>query len=816
MATTSAGPWSVKGVDPRAREIAKDLARRSNMTLGEWLNHFIAESGGEPESPGYQAPLREPYAESASRRATASAKAPESATAAATDRGALLRITEALASLSARLDQSEAGAREALGSLHHSFADLETRLGAAEVRFSETDAGGVERRFEAYAAELAEKVEAGRTEIAERMREAAAGQFEKMEGALRDLSGHVEQTERRSAQAVERLGYEVLRVAQTLNNRVISAETRSAEGVERISGEMARVAQTVEGRMGESERLQAEALERLGSEISRIAERLADRIAGSERRSAAAIDDIGLQVTQAADRIDQRYEKATTDIADRIRQNEERTARLLEEARQRFDMKPAAGEHSSRFDESAQHFKVAETEEAQPVQDAPIERTAEPQALTAAFTAERTGVAGEVQEEADPEPEFEPIQDFGSAHADPFGPLPPLEPLSPFLDGPHSFEAHAEPATHAAHETGTAEELSATDAVAAVPTEPERPKTTRELLESARSAARLAAAGPPKSSSPVDSMANLSKRFNLSLPKLKRKDAGLTLRTAVVAAGTASAIAVTAVGAFKVYNGGAEQDQMARSSDRGAPMATMTPSAAPRHLRNGGDLDGVSDASSSTPMAAVALTPTVSTPAPSRGAPLPSAPPPAATDASSLFASGARRIEGGDKAGLSQIIRAASLGLPSAQFYLAKLYESGTGGTRKDLAQARRWTAKAAQAGDVKAMHNLGLYYFEGDGGEKNVAAAASWFKRAAELGLQDSQYNLARLYQQGYGVGQNGAEAYKWYLVAAANGDAGARNDALTLRKTLGADEAAAAERSAAQLQAQAHNAVTPTPPTL
>ncbi len=351
MATTSAGPWSVKGVDPRAREIAKDLARRSNMTLGEWLNHFIAESGGEPESPGYQAPLREPYAEGASRRATASAKATESATAAATDRGALLRITEALASLSARLDQSEAGAREALGSLHHSFADLETRLGAAEVRFSETDAGGVERRFEAYAAELAEKVEAGRTEIAERMREAAAGQFEKMEGALRDLSGHVEQTERRSAQAVERLGHEVLRVAQTLNNRVISAETRSAEGVERISGEMARVAQTVEGRMSESERLQAEALD---SEISRIAERLADRIAGSERRSAAAIDDIGLQVTQAADRIDQRYEKATTDIADRIRQNEERTARLLEEARQRFDMTEPASERTSQLDHVAE------------------------------------------------------------------------------------------------------------------------------------------------------------------------------------------------------------------------------------------------------------------------------------------------------------------------------------------------------------------------------------------------------------------------------------------------------------------------------
>jgi localization factor PodJL len=41
---TSGAPWSVKGIDPKAREIAKDLARRSGMTLGEWLNRMIVEA----------------------------------------------------------------------------------------------------------------------------------------------------------------------------------------------------------------------------------------------------------------------------------------------------------------------------------------------------------------------------------------------------------------------------------------------------------------------------------------------------------------------------------------------------------------------------------------------------------------------------------------------------------------------------------------------------------------------------------------------------------------------------------------------------
>ncbi len=36
-------PWSVKGIDPDIREAAKDAARRSGMTLGEWLNSVILD-----------------------------------------------------------------------------------------------------------------------------------------------------------------------------------------------------------------------------------------------------------------------------------------------------------------------------------------------------------------------------------------------------------------------------------------------------------------------------------------------------------------------------------------------------------------------------------------------------------------------------------------------------------------------------------------------------------------------------------------------------------------------------------------------------
>ena len=41
-------PWSIKGIEPELREVAKTAARRSGMTLGEWLNSAINEQADAP------------------------------------------------------------------------------------------------------------------------------------------------------------------------------------------------------------------------------------------------------------------------------------------------------------------------------------------------------------------------------------------------------------------------------------------------------------------------------------------------------------------------------------------------------------------------------------------------------------------------------------------------------------------------------------------------------------------------------------------------------------------------------------------------
>ncbi len=44
-------PWSIKGIEPDAREAAKQAARRSGMTLGEWLNSRILDESDETSAP---------------------------------------------------------------------------------------------------------------------------------------------------------------------------------------------------------------------------------------------------------------------------------------------------------------------------------------------------------------------------------------------------------------------------------------------------------------------------------------------------------------------------------------------------------------------------------------------------------------------------------------------------------------------------------------------------------------------------------------------------------------------------------------------
>lgn len=866
---SAAAPWSVKGIDPRAREIAKDLARRSGLTLGDWLNRVIMEDSAESrdadEAPPFAAEelakLRAALdslgdkVDSAERRSTLAISGidqrvlgllsrlenaeREQVAVAARFEGALdevkgaqartdkrmVRIEEAVSqpravealralegalgkvahhlyetetrtreSLSQmraemvgltdqvnRLGESEMGAsqvmidgvvtrivqrlEEAEARTSGAVKDLEAMVGELDERLKATEARGEAPELEQLAQDLTRRFETAREDLTEKLEQTAGARFEAVERSMRDMGGQVAAAEQRSTQAMERMGREVLRVADALGKRMEGVETRSAEAIEQVGGEVARIADVMESRMRRSDQAQAESLERLGAEITRITERLAERVGSAERRSAQAIDDVGEQVSRITDRLNQRHERASADLAERIRQSEERTARLLEEAREKIDQRLATTER-----------RITEQVAQQPAAQPPP-----PQEHGALF-AEPDLPPGPFGQETRP-PSYARRGNAPAGFVPPAETLPPEPERSPFegddFDAASMFDAfEAEAFDASASENEPAvepgledpepapadSELDAPlfDAPGAAPAK----ASTRELIEQARAAARAAAQRETEGKG-VGLFSGLGSRKKSRTP-------GSKLRAGVMLSAAAAALSVTTAG-LTLYS--AQRVPHHRRAAGAEPILASTAIPAVAEPEAGGI------------QVAMALAPHMDSAEPAA----------VGVDLVGLYTDAVRRIETRDSSGLADLRKAANLGYAPAQFYLAKLFEAGDLGLPKDPVEARMWTERAAENGERKAMHNLALYYFEGTGGPKNLTAAAQWFRRAADLGLVDSQYNLAKLYEGGFGVGANPAEAYKWYLIAARSGDAESRTAAERIKAQLSADAQAAAGRAAA-----------------
>jgi TPR repeat protein len=1101
--TSGAAPWSVKGIDPKAREIAKDLARRSGMTLGEWLNQVIMEDDPLDGQPALQAPapgwavqdrpaaaprsleevhrvtsaldrlserieaaenrsthaisgidqsvaglvsrltgaerdqtavaarfegavedLRNEQAHVAERlrRIEQEAMGPRSAEALRAMEGALAKVAthlyegearsrealeglrrdvdgvaqklnetgaapgaelleSAVAQFAQRLEHAEHRTSSAMRALESSLSQLDNRLGATEEKVEGSHTG-----LEQLASNLSARVDEARLEMAEKIRATADGRFDRMERTLQEMTGHVQAAERRSAGAIEKMGQEVLRMADVMNRKVQEVDERATGAMLKVGGEMSRIASVMETRLDRIDGAGAQALEKLGSEIARITERLTERIAAAEQRSAQAFDDASEQMARFGERLQDRHERTSSDLADRIRQSEERTARLLEDARERIDRRladvqqraaeapahtladpavapfgqaepaaaprafayaapsrqvfgpqsfnrqsfdpqpfraaaplPAAHEpeaaepelldealdiealETAAFRAEPAEAEAVETEHAAEGHHDPLLDEAEPFAETASFesTLPETAFPGTAFSEtpfhapaeaapeaaheeaaheeaahasaygaeaidlplADPdifgpqrfdavEP-FEALEDDDEAHeaaeadADerifrPFGaaafgpghfePAPPragafdvpadfpsslageprsfAEALAGFDDDDHhehAADAH-EPAEDLLEPEARTETLFQAEPAHALFPEPPRgdpapfaaagpsqgPLSTRDIIEQARAAARAAAEAQTAGRAGSKSRGSLFAGLNRGRPKAAKpsrpKSAGGALKVALLGSGTVAACSLgLALAIFLVEKPSgplpkpvAEALAVDGANHKAAALLAMTLTPKPV----------AGDPASATQGAADI--PAVQQPAaPADGAP-------------ELYANGVQKIEARDDTGLPDVQKAANLGYAPAEFFLAKLYEGGEAGVKKDAVEARRWTERAAEGGDRKAMHNLALYYFEGTGGPKNTTTAAQWFRRAAEAGLVDSQYNLGRLYEEGFGVAQNPAEAYKWYLIASASGDAESRASAKRLKSELTAEAQAAAERAAQSFQPQ------------
>ena len=99
----------------------------------------------------------------------------------------------------------------------------------------------------------------------------------------------------------------------------------------------------------------------------------------------------------------------------------------------------------------------------------------------------------------------------------------------------------------------------------------------------------------------------------------------------------------------------------------------------------------------------------------------------------------------GDRPRLSLQER-AERGDADAQFNLAKMYEAGRGGRKRDYTEAERWHRKAAEQGEPYAQASLGILLRFGKGVAQDYVEAYKWLQLAVSQTSGGEQESIVEL----------------------------------------------------------------------
>jgi localization factor PodJL len=379
---SSGAPWSVKGIDPRARAVAKTAARKEGMTLGEWLNRVILDDGepapwdgalerypgfgGDDESAALNAVVERltDRLEAAERRSTQ----------------ALSGVDQSVLAITRRLDaleeRSEDGG-EALETALSRTRDQQDELLARVRKLERTGPSGggdpaalkaVESTIGKLAGRLYETERDVRAEL-DNLAHKEEHRRDTAEKSARKLGERIDETERRLAgeqrDLRERLDQESQRAgdlrsgledqARSLQSRIIAAESathRAAEALVQSQERLDARLRTLESSGGVGSKDINRRFDTLGRELAGLihatredcAQRVAEvaktgvdgqrmeraleaaeaRLSQAEARQTEALTRIGDEVSRLARAVDRRIEEAERRLEQKLTQSEDR------------------------------------------------------------------------------------------------------------------------------------------------------------------------------------------------------------------------------------------------------------------------------------------------------------------------------------------------------------------------------------------------------------------------------------------------------------------------------------------------------------
>ena len=272
-------PWSIKGVEPELREIAKTAARRSGMTLGEWLNSAINEQA-ETAATSTDAPA----VEIRSPRSSLISTHP------------IERAATKLEDIAAQL--SRLASRESEGSYRHPAPTVDEQVAMAKVlaRVESNEKQTVEA-FSAVndrLATISRQVTRGQPNAPSKVEEAPG--FQAMEKAVRNIVEHLEVSDRRTRDNMKALQDRMSDMATRVTTSNSEQILRQAPAFNQLESRLSDLARRMEQTPPATQ--PAQLTDNLRAELDHLAGRI-DTVRESSEVLAARAQTAAVQTAQA-------------------------------------------------------------------------------------------------------------------------------------------------------------------------------------------------------------------------------------------------------------------------------------------------------------------------------------------------------------------------------------------------------------------------------------------------------------------------------------------------------------------------------------
>lgn len=390
----SGTPWSVKGIDAKAREVAKELAHRSGMTLGEWLNQMIlkgedvdaairrerqrAARSSAPRTRRAPEPVQDyaedefeddvyelrdpapqpgsarrpaPYSSAAERQRRAPVAAPYYDEAPSGDIGKVTRVLETLGS---RIESSEMRSASAVRGVSHAVEALLNRLERSESALADSVAE-TEARFTDKTREVLDSMAdsrewlargdadrsalSDRLETAERLVDAQAERLEGLSGHLREERERVARLENELKANPAKDAFETVEGAVgRLANQLYENDVRSRDVLKDLRGDLVGLSHRLSQMELRDPDTAAQAL------VDRVAAQFSQRLEAAEARTSTAIRSLEQAFTALDARLNraeaqgdvtdpesvQSLSRLTADLTRRVEESRYEVIRLLE------------------------------------------------------------------------------------------------------------------------------------------------------------------------------------------------------------------------------------------------------------------------------------------------------------------------------------------------------------------------------------------------------------------------------------------------------------------------------------------------------